>query len=125
MKTLRWLSRHKGEDYPLPSSPVAQIAMSQVSRRGALKGLGALGLTVVLATISLNATAQEADAVGCSECWGPCSGCSSSCTSPDCGDTCTCFCNGTCYMCNPTYAQAHLLYILGYIPNCTCPACTP
>jgi hypothetical protein len=125
MKVMRWLSGSGVEESALEPSPITGLAMRQVSRRGALKSLGAIGLTVVLAGVSLNAQAQEADAVGCHECTGPCSGCSSSCHSPDCSDSCVCECNGTCYMCNPTYARAHLLYILGFIPNCTCESCTP
>ncbi len=100
----------------------ARLAMRQYSRRGALAFLGKVGLVTVVAASGLNVTAQPAAALGCDECWGPCNACSSTCCCP-CGRSCSCTCTGGCYACTPTYIQAHMLWILGYIPNCTCPAC--
>lgn len=111
------------EKLPEPSAPLS-IAIRHFSRRGIFGWVGKAGLVATgagaLVTYGLGAT--PASALGCPECWGPCSACSSTCCCP-CSTACTCACSGGCDTCNPTFARAHLLWILGYIPNCTCANC--
>lgn len=116
----------ESEKLPEASTPLS-MAMRQLSRRGAFGWLGKAGLAVAgagaLAGSGLGATtASAAPAAGCPECWGACDPCTSACCCP-CNTKCNCNCTGGCFTCNPTWIQAHLLWILGYIPNCTCPAC--
>jgi hypothetical protein len=89
--------------------------------------LGRFGLVMAGSSVRAGAAfatnpVTTAEAAGCSECWGVCNPCSSACIT-NCHHKCNCNCTGGCFACNPTWIQAHMLYILGYIPNCTCPAC--
>lgn len=100
-----------------------RAAMRRYSRRGVFGLLGKAGLAAVIVTAGLNTQATTAEALGCDECWGACSGCQSGCCCP-CNTLCNCTCS-PCYTCTPQWFQAHMLWILGYIPNCTCPGCIP
>jgi hypothetical protein len=108
------------------------IAAMQSSRRGFLSGIGKVGIVLFggglalestpafAATHTTKAVATTPD-VGCPECWGDCSCTSSVCIA--CTSPCTCVCLSGCGGCTPAFQRAHLLWILGYIPNCTCTSC--
>jgi hypothetical protein len=110
---------------------VTRILM-QHSRRGFLGWCGKIGIALVGGTIGLNISPSFASGttgpaattpdLGCSECTGACDPCTSSCCCP-CSTRCVCACLAGCYECIPQFFKAHLLWILGYIPNCTCPGC--
>ncbi len=115
---------------------ITGAAMRQLSRKGALGWFGkaGLGLAGAIAGFSLApsgsmvalASTHPAHApdvhpnIGCPECKGVCSPCSSSCVA--CGTSCKCFCTQGCFACGD-YRQAHLMWVLGYIPNCQCESC--
>jgi hypothetical protein len=104
------------------------------SRRGFLGWLGKIGIVLVgggavdlnlrpaFAVGTTGSPSSVTPDLGCPECTGPCSPCGSSCCCP-CNTGCSCTCLAGCYECTPEFFQPHLLWILGYIPNCTCPAC--
>lgn len=107
------------------------MAAMQSSRRGFLSGISKVGIVLLGGGLALESTpafaatntktvATTPDA-GCPECWGVCSCSSSSCIA--CSQACTCTCIYGCGGCNPVYQRAHMLWILGYIPNCTCTSC--
>lgn len=108
------------------------------SRRGFLGGLSRLGLLLVGTLLGLElewlqpASAAVALAyaqpgavtpdLGCPECTGICDPCFSACCCP-CDTGCVCTCLAGCAACIPVAFRSHLLWILGYIPNCVCEAC--
>src|SRR5437763_15781475 len=101
--------------------------MRQMSRRGVLGWFAQRGLLLAsaggLASLGLAATPpQQAEAAGCPECWGDCHPCVSCCAR--CSVSCCHYCTYGCFGCLPVYARSHLMWILGYIPNCTWVACT-
>lgn len=96
------------------------FVMHQLSRRGFLKGVAALG---VLFASGLSAIGQAAKVVaaGCpGECFGPCDPCVSQCTSG--GLTCWCVCGG----CNCTSRRVYAYGSWSGDPcvfDCACVAC--
>jgi hypothetical protein len=109
-----------------------RLLMSSVSRRGLFHWAGKLGLSAVgagvLAKVGIASPAvQDAQALGCPECTSHCDPCITDCHPTNggaCDVDCVCYCPNGCYNCIPIYFKAHLLWILGYIPNCTCVGCT-
>ncbi len=122
------------EQQPNPSPDrLLRLLMNSVSRRGLFKWAGKLGLSAVGAAVLVNSgiaspAVQDAEALGCPECRSHCDPCITDCHplggGSACAVDCVCYCPTGCYGCIPIYFQAHLLWILGYIPNCTCPGCT-
>lgn len=117
---------------------VAEVAMRS-SRRGFLGWVGKAGIAFLGGSAALEAStafaatggtvAGETPNLGCPECWGPCNCYVSSCIA--CNTQCSC--NGPCGIPrkggeskeapDASNFRAHLLWIFGYIPNCTCPSC--
>lgn len=96
------------------------LAMDQVSRRGFLKGIGALGLSVVAATMGGLSKLQIAAANCPGECFGPCTNCSSQCSSG--GMTCLCSCSSC--NCTPRKVYAYgSWYGSPCVFDCACVAC--
>jgi hypothetical protein len=122
-----------GGQQPMPEPDwFLRLLMSGVSRRGLFGlggklGLSALGAAALMKVGVAGPAVETAEALGCPECYGRCDCILSDCTPSGgsaCDVTCACYCQRGCFGCIPVYFRAHMLWILGYIPNCTCPGCT-
>lgn len=98
---------------------MTKSVMHQLSRRGFLKSVGILGISIAGALSGLSGV-KLAAAYCPGECFGPCNSCNSQCTSG--GLTCICVCGG----CNCTPRKVYAYGSWSGNPctfDCACVAC--